>query len=155
MKKCGMIDVYRHHLTFSKLLIVSLKSSEITLMLMKISMQEDIHTEATQLRRIVAKDAFPASYIKMNVFFKQHKMRVLVCINDKNLPEGASVKEGAEYIVQKEFINPFGQKAYLLVGVTNEGRTPRGLHWYGYAAERFAPAEGVEVKNKEYAFALN
>lgn len=82
-------------------------------------------------------------------------MKRVVCINDKKLPEGAVVVEGKEYNVVKEFMNQFGQRAYLIEGIRNEGHTPRGLHWYGFASERFASLEGTEVKNKEYAFALN
>lgn len=82
-------------------------------------------------------------------------MKKKTCINDKNLPEGASVTEGIEYVIEKEFVNPFGQKAYIISGVSNEGMTSRGLRWYGYDAGRFADAEKSKNESKEYAFALN
>lgn len=82
-------------------------------------------------------------------------MKKKICINDKNLPEGAFVKEGTEYEIEREFINQFGQRAYIIRGITNEGHTPRGLHWYGFAAERFADTKNDKKEIKEYSFALN
>jgi hypothetical protein len=83
-------------------------------------------------------------------------MKIVTCINDKKLPEGASLTKDKEYEIEREFINPFGQKTYLVCGIRNEGITPRGLHWYGFAAERFAvkTKDKIEVE-EEYAFALN
>lgn len=82
-------------------------------------------------------------------------MKKVICINDKNLPEGASLTKDKEYEVERMFINPFGQRAYIISGITNEGRTTRGLHWYGFSAERFADNVSEEIKEKEYSFALN
>ena len=82
-------------------------------------------------------------------------MKKVICINDKKLPEGASLTEGQEYSVEREFINPFGQKTYIIGGITNEGRTKRGLHWYGFDAGRFSTSVNTKIKEEEYAFALN
>lgn len=82
-------------------------------------------------------------------------MKKVICINDKNLPEGASVIEGKEYTVEKEFINMFGQRAYIIAGITNEGHTPRGLHWYGYSAERFTAHDSDKIEVQVQAFVLN
>lgn len=73
-------------------------------------------------------------------------MRVL-CIDDKNQPDGAEVASGQEYGVKKVVYDTFGTKAYLLDGITNQGLTNNGLNWYGYAARRFAVMsnEPVEV----------
>ena len=82
-------------------------------------------------------------------------MKKVICINDKKLPEGASLTKDQEYEIEREFINPFGQKAYIISGITNEGRTPRGLHWYGFDAGRFAVTSKTKIEKEEYAFALN
>jgi hypothetical protein len=82
-------------------------------------------------------------------------MKKVICINDKKLPEGAKVVKDQEYEIEREFINPFGQKAYIISGAVNEGRTRRGLHWFGYDAGRFAVVNKDKQEKEEYAFALN
>ena len=79
----------------------------------------------------------------------------VVCINDTKQPIGGQVVRGQEYEVLREFINNFDQKVYIIVGITNEGRTAMGLPWVGYNANRFSTQESVEVEEKEYMFALN
>jgi hypothetical protein len=82
-------------------------------------------------------------------------MKKVTCINDKNLPSGASVKEGQEYEVEHEYINGFEQRVYIIKGVPNEGTTAKGLHWVGYSATRFAITSDSKESVKEYEFALN
>ena len=61
----------------------------------------------------------------------------VICIDDTKQPIGGQVIKDREYEVQKQFINNYDQKVYLIVGVTNEGRTAMGLPWIGYNANRF------------------
>ena len=79
----------------------------------------------------------------------------VICINDKKLPPGAEVKEGDEYIVRESFINSFDQRAYMLVGVRNLGRTRYGLPWQGYNAARFEVVDGIGIEQEELLHALN
>jgi len=78
-----------------------------------------------------------------------------VCINDKQLPAGAEVKEGEIYIVRESFINSFDQRAYMLNGVRNLGRTKYGLPWQGYNAQRFEIIEGVKESQEETLYTYN
>ena len=82
-------------------------------------------------------------------------MKKVVCVNDKQLPVGAEVKEGQVYTVRESFINGFDQRVYLLVGVRNKGRTQYGLPWNGYRAEGFEYINGVKEEQKEVSYALN
>jgi hypothetical protein len=82
-------------------------------------------------------------------------MKDVVCINDKNLPEGAVVVKGREYIVIKEFMNNYDQRVYIIEGIVNEGITKMGLRWIGYDASRFAEPEKLATENYEYAYAEN
>lgn len=75
-------------------------------------------------------------------------MRV-VCINDKNLPQGAEVVEGREYTVVKTMVNIYDEIAYIIAGVNNEGVTKFGLKWTGYKANRFAKLDDVKIKETE------
>lgn len=75
-------------------------------------------------------------------------MRV-VCINDKNLPQGAEVVEGREYTVVKTMITIYEDVAYIIAGVNNEGVTKLGLKWTGYKANRFEKLDVVEIKETE------
>tara|TARA_R110000868_G_scaffold38320_2_gene134321 strand:+ start:141 stop:392 length:252 start_codon:yes stop_codon:yes gene_type:complete len=81
--------------------------------------------------------------------------KIVVCINDKNQPQGAEVIEGKEYSVVKEYLNFLDQRVYIIAGINNEGRTKMGLEWTGYDAKRFADLESTTVKEKETNFALN
>jgi hypothetical protein len=81
--------------------------------------------------------------------------KTVICINDKNLPQGAKVTEGEEYTIVKEFINQFDQRTYILKETINEGMTSKGLHWFGYNAERFRSLTSDSIKKEEYQFALN
>ena len=65
-------------------------------------------------------------------------MRKVVCINDKKQPEGGELVEGREYEVEKEFINNYEQKVFVIVGINNYGMTKLGMRWYGYDAKRYA-----------------
>jgi len=79
----------------------------------------------------------------------------VICINDKKLPPGAEIREGKEYTVRESFVNSFDQRAYVLIGVRNLGRTKYGLPWQGYNAQRFEEVNGVEEGQEEMNFALN
>ena len=76
------------------------------------------------------------------------KKRV-ICIDDKKLPPGAEIKEGEEYIVRESFINSFDQRAYVLIGIRNLGRTKYGLPWQGYNSQRFEDITLVEHFTEE------
>jgi hypothetical protein len=82
-------------------------------------------------------------------------MKVVICIDDKNLPLGANVVEGKEYEVEHEYINGLDQRVYIVKGIINEGTTKMGMHWIGYKADRFAIMDDLEVEEKEHMFALN
>lgn len=86
-------------------------------------------------------------------------MKKVICINDKNLPQGAKVIEGKEYLVEQEFPNMLDQRVYIIKGVPNEGRTKWGMRWKGYDSKRFVDAdnENMEFREvmKEELYALN
>ena len=82
-------------------------------------------------------------------------MKTVVCINDKNLPQGATLTEGKEYNVVDEYLNALDQRVYILEGITNDGTTKWGMRWTGYNAQRFRDLEGVYNEEKEVNFALN
>ena len=82
-------------------------------------------------------------------------MKKVICINDKQLPLGAEVIEGETYTVRESFINSFDQRAYMLIGVRNKGRTQFGLPWNGYNSERFQDLEGVTHQESQIAHMLN
>lgn len=81
----------------------------------------------------------------------------VICINDKNLPEGAEVVEGKEYTVLETFNNQFDQRVLILEGINNKGRTKMGLAWLGYRAERFKNSNSMMdvVMEEEQMFQLN
>lgn len=80
---------------------------------------------------------------------------VVKCIDDKNLPEGACVVEGQDYVVISSRINDYGQRIVFLEGVPNNGRTSKGLEWNGYNAKRFGTPinSSVEVEETEFVTA--
>ena len=82
-------------------------------------------------------------------------MKKVVCINDRNLPQGAVLQEGQEYKVENEYVNNFEQRVYILYGMINEGTTKMGLRWVGYDASRFTDPETaqqvLEEQKHEYA----
>lgn len=82
-------------------------------------------------------------------------MKKVVCIDDKNLPQGAKVVEGQEYEVIHEYINGLDQRVYILKGAVNEGTTKLGMHWIGYRSTRFATLDSIKEEKKEFNFALN
>jgi hypothetical protein len=65
-------------------------------------------------------------------------MKIVTCINNKNLPEGAYVEENVQYEVENEYINALDQRVYIIKGAINEGITKMGMRWRGYNAERFS-----------------
>jgi len=73
----------------------------------------------------------------------------VICVDDTQLPPGAEIKEGEKYIVRESFINSFDQRAYMLVGVRNLGRTKYGLPWQGYNSLRFEEIETIEKESVE------
>ena len=86
-------------------------------------------------------------------------MKRVICINDRNLPKGAKVEEGKEYLVEREFPNMLDQRVYIIKGATNEGTTKWGMKWIGYDSKRFRDAEedSMEFREviKEENFAFN
>ena len=80
-------------------------------------------------------------------------MKEVVCINDKNLPEGAAIVKVREYIVIEEFVNNYDQRVYIIEGIVNEGTTKMGLRWVGYDASRFAEPETLMEESYEHAYA--
>lgn len=82
-------------------------------------------------------------------------MKVVECINDKNMFHGAEVREGESYEVEKEFINNWGERTYIIRGLKNEGVTPKGLRWRGYKAERFSTVINDKVEIGEMNYMLN
>lgn len=73
----------------------------------------------------------------------------VVCVNDKNLPQGAEIIEGVEYTVEKTMINIYDEIVYIIAGVNNHGVTKFGLKWTGYKANRFEKLDVVETKETE------
>ena len=82
-------------------------------------------------------------------------VKKVICINDKQLPPGAEIKEGEEYNVRGSFINNFDQRAYLLIGRRNRGRTKYGLPWEGYNSHRFEDVDPITLTTEKEVFALN
>ncbi len=82
-------------------------------------------------------------------------MKEVICINDKNMPEGAVVVKGREYIVIEEFVNNYDQRVYIIEGIVNQGTTKMGLRWIGYDASRFAEPEKLMKENYEHAYVEN
>jgi hypothetical protein len=80
-------------------------------------------------------------------------MKEVICINDKNMPEGAAVVKGREYVVVEEFINNYDQRVYIIEGIVNDGTTKMGLRWIGYDASRFAEPQTLMTEVKEQAYA--
>ena len=73
-------------------------------------------------------------------------MKKVVCINDKNLPQGAEVVNGREYYVVDEFVNNFEQRVFIISGITNKGTTRLGLNWLGYCSTRFADLDDISIE---------
>ena len=73
-------------------------------------------------------------------------MKRVVCINDKNLPQGAEVVNGREYYVVDEFVNNFEQRVFIISGITNKGTTRLGLNWLGYCSTRFADLDDISIE---------
>lgn len=82
-------------------------------------------------------------------------MKKVVCVNDKNLPSGATLSEGREYEVIDEYINPYEQRVYIIKGINNTGTTKFGMVWRGYNADRFADLTSIEQEERVFDFALN
>ena len=82
-------------------------------------------------------------------------MKKVICITDKNLPQGAVLQEGQEYKVETEYVNNFEQRVYILYGMINEGTTKMGLRWVGYDASRFTDPETAQqmLEEKKYEYA--
>ena len=73
-------------------------------------------------------------------------MKKVVCINDKNLPQGAEVVNGKEYYVVDEFVNNFEQRVFIISGIANKGTTTLGLVWLGYCSSRFADLDDISIE---------
>ena len=73
-------------------------------------------------------------------------MKKVVCINDKNLPQGAEVVNGREYYVVDEFVNNFEQRVFIISGIANKGTTTLGLNWLGYCSSRFADLDDISIE---------
>jgi len=82
-------------------------------------------------------------------------MKKVVCINDRKQPEGGELVEGREYEVEKEFINNYEQKVFVIADINNYGMTKMGLRWYGYDAKRFADLDALVTETYEHAYIHN
>jgi hypothetical protein len=82
-------------------------------------------------------------------------MKKVICVNDKNLPQGANITENEEYEVINEYVNALDQRVYIIKGAINEGTTKWGMRWIGYDALRFKTLDLVENENVTYNFNLN
>jgi hypothetical protein len=82
-------------------------------------------------------------------------MKTVICVNAKNLPQGANLVKDKEYEVEDEFVNALDQRVYVIKGINNKGRTTLGMEWYGYRADRFRDVETVENENVAYEYAFN
>ncbi len=86
-------------------------------------------------------------------------MKKVICINDSNQPIGANVVKNEHYEVESEHINTLlEQKAYIIKGLCNKGKTRFGTEWYGYNANRFATLDEdslVYSKEEELELVLN
>jgi len=82
-------------------------------------------------------------------------MKKVVCINDRKQPEGGEIVEGREYEVEREFINNFDQRTFVITGINNYGMTKLGMRWYGYNANRFADLDALATESYEHAYAYN
>jgi hypothetical protein len=82
-------------------------------------------------------------------------MKTVICVNAKNLPQGATLVKDKEYEVEDEFVNALDQRVYVIKGINNKGRTTLGMEWYGYRADRFRDVETVENENVAYEYAFN
>ena len=78
-----------------------------------------------------------------------------VCVNAKNLPQGATLTEGKEYEFEWEGKNLTGEDVVYLVGEVNEGTTAMGFPWRGYKRSRFRDTEKVYEKEVEFNYAMN
>ena len=76
-------------------------------------------------------------------------MKKVICIDDSNLPLGANVVKNEHYIVEEEYVNALEQRAYIIRGVCNKGRTKLGMDWKGYNANRFATLEDSILEDSE------
>ena len=77
---------------------------------------------------------------------KHRAVKRVVCINDKNLPQGAEVVNGREYYVVDEFVNNFEQRVFIISGIANKGTTRLGLNWLGYCSTRFADLDDITIE---------
>jgi hypothetical protein len=82
-------------------------------------------------------------------------MKKVICVNDKNLPQGANVIKNEEYEIINEYVNALDQRVYIIKGAINEGTTKWGMRWIGYDALRFKTLDLVENENVTYNFNLN
>jgi hypothetical protein len=72
-------------------------------------------------------------------------MKKVICINDENLPPEANIQKDQIYEVISIFTNSLDQKALILKGVNNEGRTKWGMKWFGYDSKRFRDLKDEEL----------
>ena len=79
----------------------------------------------------------------------------VICVDDKNLPEGAYVMFDMEYVVEQEYVNALDQRVYVLKNAVNEGTTKWGMRWVGYRADRFREVEYDYVESYERNYMLN
>lgn len=82
-------------------------------------------------------------------------MKKVVCINDRKQPEGGELVEGKEYKVERDFINNFDQRTFVIAGINNYGMTKLGMRWYGYDANRFADLDALATETYEHAYVYN
>ena len=76
-------------------------------------------------------------------------MKIVICNNASNLPQGAHLEKDKEYEVEEEYINALDQRVYIIKGVPNSGITKLGMKWKGYSALRFSLIESWELVGEE------
>ena len=52
-------------------------------------------------------------------------------------------------------MNNFGERAYILYGLKNEGTTSKGFMWNGYKAARFSTGIEDKTEIKEVNYSMN
>ena len=82
-------------------------------------------------------------------------MEKVICIDDSNLPLGAEIIKGGEYIIVKEYLNSLDQRVYIIGGVRNKGTTKLGMLWEGYDARRFSIKKSTKKHTLENDFLFN
>lgn len=76
----------------------------------------------------------------------------VICVDDSNQPIGGELVKGNKYLVDKDYINLYDQRTFIIKGINNEGTTKMGVIWKGYKSERFEIINNKSELQKEEAF---